>query len=451
MKKRKYEKPLIKKINVGIPDKFGLQMKMREISHIDNIAVEDVIETYGSPVFVVSEKTIRETYRDAYKSFSTFYPKVKFAWSYKTNYLDAVCQVFHDEGAWAEVVSMFEYEKALNNGVAPEQILFNGPDKSKSDLKIAVTNSSYIHIDNFDELHNLIEIINEGENVAKVAIRVNMDTGIYPKWDRFGFNYENGEAWRAISRIMLHDKIRLVGLHTHIGTYIMSSAPYGVAAKCLIDLMVEIQQKYDHTISYIDLGGGFASKNTLKGAYLPGKDTCPSFDQYAEAISDAIVSSGLDNDKLPTLFLETGRALIDDSGYLIGRVKANKRLSNGRHALVLDFGINNLFTSFWYNHDIFPAHVDTLATEDTTIYGPLCMNIDIIRESILFPPLEQDDIVVIERVGAYNMTQWLQFITYRPNVIMIDTNGKMHLIRKKETSETFKSIEQCPPHLQNKK
>ena len=62
--------------------------------------------------------------------------------------------------------------------------------------------------------------------------------------------------------------------------------------------------------------------------------------------------------------------------------------------------------------------------EETTIYGPLCMNIDVVRDAIAFPLLKKGDNFVIKRVGAYNMTQWMQFITYRPKIVLIDTKGK---------------------------
>lgn len=150
---------------------------------------------------------------------------------------------------------------------------------------------------------------------------------------------------------------------------------------------------------------------------------------------------------MPTLFLETGRALIDDAGYLLGTVLANKRLLDGRRSLIIDIGVNNLFTSFWYEHHIVPAKIKQLDTEDTTIYGPLCMNIDIIRAAIQFPLLEKGDHVVIKRIGAYNMTQWLQFITYRPKVVLIDSEGKTHIIRENETHESMNALDKIPEHL----
>ena len=438
---------MINRINAGIPDKYGMHNKISAITHIDGIPVIDLIEKYGSPVFVLSENTIRGRYKQAYKAFSTRYPKVQFAWSYKTNYLDSVCRVYHDEGSWAEVVSGFEYDKAVANGVPGNQILFNGPDKSRKDLEKAIANGSLIHIDHFDELYLIMELAEVMEATPKLAIRVNMDTGIYPQWDRFGFNYENGDAWTAITRIMLNKKLDLVGLHTHIGTYIMSPGPYGVAAAKLAELAVRIDNKFNHKIKYIDMGGGFASENTLKGAYLPGTDTCPSFDDYAETITNAIINSSIDPDHMPTLFLETGRALIDDAGYLLGSVLANKRLADGRRSTIIDIGVNILFTSFWYEHNIVPAQNSSQHTEDTTIYGPLCMNIDVIRASIQFPLMNKGEHVVVKRVGAYNMTQWLQFITLRPKILLIDTEKKVHVIRQNETNESLTSLEHVPDHL----
>ncbi len=447
MEKLPFERPVIKKLKAGMPGKFGMKTGVAPVTHIDQVAVSDLIAEHGSPLFVISENTLRRTFREAKRAFETRYPKVRFAWSYKTNYLNAVCNVFHQEGSWAEVVSGFEYEKALALGVEGQHIIFNGPDKSYDDLIRAIENRSLIHIDHFDEMYMLHEISVKTGSKPRVAIRVNMDTGVYPMWDRFGFNYENGEAWDAINRIMTSGKLELTGLHTHIGTYMLSADAYRIAASKLAELAEGLVRRYGKTIDYIDIGGGFASKNTLKGAYYAGTDTAPDFDDYAEAISSAIVNSQISPDNMPLLILETGRALVDDAGYLLGTVIANKRLSDGRRATILDTGVNLLFTSFWYEHQINPAQPVSDHTEETTIYGPLCMNIDVIREASVMPLLKKGDNVVISRIGAYNMTQWMQFITTRPRVVMIDAENKIHVIREKEKLETINSLERVPEHL----
>lgn len=449
MAKQKYERPIIKNIQTGMPAKAGIKTLGDPVTHIDGVPVKTLLEEHGSPLYVVSEKTIREEFERANQAFSTRYPKVQFAWSYKTNYLDAVCKVYHDLGSWAEVVSGFEYDKAIANGVQGKHIIFNGPDKSNEDLKKALENGSLIHIDHFDELYALIDISRESAKKAKVAIRINMDTGIYPRWDRFGFNYDNNEAWTAINRIMHAENLELTGLHCHIGTYIMTANAYSVAATKMSELAVRVAKKFDHTIKYIDMGGGFASPNTLRGALLSGADTCPSFDDYAEAITTALLNSELDPNNMPTLILETGRALIDKAGNLLGTVLANKRLADGKRSMVIDIGVNLLFTSFWYDHNIVPAQEYSGFTESTTIYGPLCMNIDVIRPHIEFPPLQRGENVAIRRIGAYNMTQWLQFITLRPRIVMISPDGKVHLIREREQNESLTQHEHIPEHLKN--
>ncbi|HTB07679.1 MAG TPA: alanine racemase [Bacteroidia bacterium] len=449
MKKMQYERPVIQRLNVGVMNKFGTKTEYAPVTHIDGNSVKSLIRKHGSPLFVISEKTIRQTFRDANRAFKTRYPKVQFAWSYKTNYMNAVCNVFHQEGSWGEVVSGFEYQKALKNGVPGKKIIFNGPDKTEQDLRLAIENDSLLHIDHLDELYLIKELATEMNKKPRVAIRVNMDTGIYPMWDRFGFNYENGQAWDAINKIMLNNCMELVGLHSHIGTFMLAPSAYGVAASKLSDLALNIKKKYNKNIQYIDMGGGFASKNTLKGSYLQGVDGSPNFDQFAEAICTAILNAGFVENELPLLILETGRALIDEAGYLLGTVISNKRLADGRRATIMDFGVNIMFTSFWYDHKISPAQEFSQYTEDAVLYGPLCMNIDVIRENVTLPPLKRDDNVVVHCVGAYNMTQWMQFIALRPAIVLIDMEENVHVIRNRETLQSIEADEVLPKYLKD--
>ena len=449
MEKTRYEHPVIRKITTGLMNKFGTKTVAEPVTNIEGVPVSKLIGDFGSPLFVLSEKQIRKNYQNVSRIFKTRYPKVQFAWSYKTNYLDAVCNIFHQEGSWAEVVSGFEYKKAIANGVPGSKIIFNGPYKSDEELIEASKNGSLIHLDHLDELLALSDLCVKYKLSPKAAIRINMDTGIYPKWDRFGFNLENGQAWSAITRIIADKNIELVGLHCHIGTFILSPTAYASASSKLCELAQSIRTKFGKSIQYIDMGGGFPSINNLKGSYLPGSDTIPSIDQYADAITGTFLESNFRQEELPLLILETGRALIDDAGYLLGTVITNKRLSDGRRATITDIGVNLLFTSFWYDHKISPAKENNNYSEDMALYGPLCMNIDLVRESVYLPLMERGDHIVVQKVGAYNMTQWMQFITLRPNIVMIDTGNKVHIIRKAETSETFHSQESIPEHLKD--
>jgi diaminopimelate decarboxylase len=229
----------------------------------------------------------------------------------------------------------------------------------------------------------------------------------------------------------------------------LSPNAYAMAATKLAELAARIQQKFNRRIQYIDLGGGFPSANNLKGAYLPGNDLVPPLEDYAEAITSALLNSQLSATDLPLLILETGRALVDQAGYLLGTVIANKRLTSGKRATILDVGVNLLFTSFWYNHKVTPAQEFSDYREDMELFGPLCMNIDVIRENIQLPTMKKGDHVVVQNVGAYNMTQWMQFITLRPNIVLIDGNKHPHIIRESETVAYINSMEKVPEHLRS--
>ncbi|MBO4806639.1 MAG: alanine racemase [Paludibacteraceae bacterium] len=441
MEKRRYERPLIKPIKAMLPGKVGTDAYLSPVLDIDGVPIERLMREYGSPLFVFSEEKLRSNIQSAKRAFSTRYPNVQFAWSYKTNYLDGICQLFHDEGSWAEVVSGFEFDKALQNGVPGSQILFNGPSKSKADLLKAVQKGAFIHIDNLDELYLLSEVADECGERPKVALRVNLDAGLSQQWDRFGFNYENGQAWETLCKMERMGKFDLKGLHCHIGTFILTTKAYAMAAEKMARLALRVSQELNVRLEYIDLGGGFASHNTLKASYLGGPDISPSFDDYAEAITSAIYKVPMKASELPMLVLETGRALVDDAGYLLSTVLSNKRSAAGRRYTVIDAGVNLLFTSFWYDHKISPAQPYSKYFEDVTLFGPLCMNIDMIREYVCLPLLNRGDHLVIHNVGAYNVTQWMQFITLRPNVVLVDRKGSVSLLRNAETLQDVKGKE----------
>ncbi len=445
-----YVPPTIKRNVVQQTNKFGYGSHAPACEEIDGVPVAELTEKFGSPLFVYSENAIRAKARAAKRAFEKRYPKVQFAWSYKTCYLQAICAVFHDEGSIAEVVSEFEYEKARKLGVPGHDILVNGPCKSESLLRRAVEEKAKLHLDNLDELFELEAIAREMGVVVDVAIRVNMDTGLLPAWSKFGFNLESGEAMQAIRRMQANGLLRLVGLHTHIGTFVLDARFYQTAAQKLIRLAQQAKEECGYEVEYYDLGGGFASNNTLHAQYLPGEQITPTFDQYAEAICDTFTTEFAGAEKLPQLYLESGRALIDEAGFLITSIIAQKQAPDGRRALIADCGVNMLYTTTWYRLNTRPAKHVAAPVSDAILYGPLCMNIDVVRDSVQLPPMEKGDQLVLHPVGAYNVVQSMQFIMYRPAVVLIGSNGQCEVIRKRENLEYVEGMERLPKCLNPK-
>jgi diaminopimelate decarboxylase len=444
--KQSYHKPSIVKVGNPLYTKHGSSSQTYPFirNDIDGINIEELIKTYGSPLFVFSERTIRHKYRAAFHAVQSHYPNTTFGWSYKTNYLNAICKIFHEEGAIAEVVSQFEYEKARKLGVPGNQIIYNGPYKPIDSLELAVSEGAQIHADHFQEIEDLESIGKKLNRKVTLGIRINLNTGTYPIWSRFGFNLESGQAWAAVRRIMHSPYLKLGGIHCHIGTFILDASAYARAAQHLSHFIRQIESTLGYPIEFLDLGGGFPSLSHLKGVYQPPEIAVPQVQTYAEILGKELEWLTLRN-PMPKLYLELGRHLIDEAGFLLTSVVADKLLPDGRRSYILDAGVNLLYTSTWYKYKIELASKGSQEVsgimEPSILNGPLCMNIDIVDEAILLPRLSRFQRLILSPVGAYNLTQWMQFIQYRPAVILIEGTGKAKIIRKAETLGDITALE----------
>ena len=446
---------------------YARGMTTKALVEIDGVSVTDLVKHFGSPLFVFSEHTLREKARHLRNAFCSSYPKTNFAWSYKTNYLSAICQVFHQEGWMAEVVSDFEYQKARKLGIPGSQIVFNGPHKSREILEVAIRENALIQVDNWDELCLIEELVKDRASPLEIGIRVWLDAGIRPIWSKFGFCVESGEAARVAARILGNPGLSLHTLHTHIGTYILDPGAYANATRKLVALREQVRVEHKHLISCLNLGGGFPSHSLLHDMVGEPEQHIPPIERYADAIT--AVLNELPARQRPELRFETGRHLVDEAGYLLTSVVAVKGMrhplaAGSDHALrdykeqlilgedaktgyLIDAGVNLLYTGAWYRFNVLPAEARNLPLAPVRLYGPLCMAIDVVRYNVDLPPLNVGDVLTLHPVGAYNVTQSMQFITYRPPVVMIDGEGQPQLIRRREVLEDVDGPELLPEAL----
>ena len=446
-----YEPPVITKLQTGLRNKFGrgsgYSRKVRRA--IDGVTIDDLVARFGSPLYVFSEQKIRKLYRECYDAFSRRYPNVALAWSYKTNYLNAICAVMHQEGALAEVVSEMEYAKARALGIPGDQIIFNGPYKPRPALEQALREGATVNVDHLDEICDLESIAERLARQVRVGLRLNLDAGVYPQWSRFGFNLESGQALDAVKRIVNGGKLIPNGLHCHIGTFVLEPAAYARQVEKMVAFAYQVEDQFGLSIEYLDIGGGFPSRSRLKAAYLPPDVGVPAMDEFAEHIGDALIHC-LRPGKFPKLVLESGRALIDEAGYLVTTIEAAKRLVDGTRAYVADAGVNLLFTTFWYKLNIELDRDVPGVNENSVVYGPLCMNLDAIDEGVSLPLLKRGTRLILSPVGAYNNTQSMQFITYRPNVVLIGEQGQVDVIREAEDLSDMVRREKLPERLRGR-
>ena len=443
MSRLPYEPPAIQPHRPDLVNQFGRTPVQELASDIDGVPVADLAKRYGSPLFVFSERTLRARIAEFREAFRDRYPKLRFAWSYKTNYLDAICGIFHQEGWDAEVVSELEYEMARRIGIPGSRIICNGAYKPASWCTRAALDGALVQIDHFDEVDTLAAVARSRPRPLPVGIRVNVKVeAMASPWERFGFSLDNGEALDAVLRILEVPKLKLEGIHCHLGTFITAPDIYRAAAQKLCSFARQVETYLGHSIRFINLGGGLPSNNTLVTSY--GEVTPPPLADFAETICATMRDAFYDRKNPPELWLESGRALVDSCGSLIATVAGTRRLASGERGLVVDAGLNVLYTAHWYAHSVVAAQHVPGQWEATTLHGPLCMNIDTLRRGVMLPPLEVGDRVVIRPVGAYNVTQWMQFSQLRPAVVMIATDGNVSLIRRAETFADVKSQECLP-------
>lgn len=437
------------------------------IDDIDGIAVADLAARYGTPVFVYSERKIRSQARQMREAFLSRYPDTSFAWSFKTNRLDAVCSILRQEGWSAEVVSSFEYSKARHLGYGGDQIVFNGPYKRRDSIERALREGALIQIDNWDELAVIEEVAAALGGTYDVGLRIWFNSAHAPLWSKFGFNLANGEAYHAARRVIDNPALRLHTLHCHIGTYLLDPEAYRLTTQAMLGLRKALQQETGHLVRCLNLGGGFPSKSLLHGMAGPAEMTVLPIEAYAEAITAELLQ--LPKADRPMLRLESGRYLVDEAGYLITSVVAIKGaaykhasaspLSDlalkeqhlgghpARLGYVLDAGVNLLFTAAWFAIDASPCRAVEGKLSPTRLLGDLCMEIDVIRETINLPRLKVGDFLTLHPVGAYNYDQSMQFIHLRPPAVLIDEASRSHLIRQREDLEYMESRELRPDHL----
>ncbi len=409
--------------------------------------VRELAERFGSPLCVYDESALRSAYRRMIGAFREGWKDTYIGASVKTNYLSALVSILRSEGAWGEVVSGFEYRLCRDLGIPGNEIIFNGPWKTDEDLRTAFAEGAIVNLDGDDELERVECIAAELGRPVKVGLRVNMQLN-YPPWDKFGFKLETGHALEAARLISRSKHLRLTGLHMHVGTYIPDPGMYGRAVEALISLATQLERELDITIEHLDLGGGYATRNTLHDTMLPGEAVSSTPEEYAAAITGPVRRAAAQFKQKPRLFIEPGRILVDEAAAMITTVRAVKRMTGQQKAALIDCGVHILPTAWWYDHEIRPVEDGGQGLEDYRVVGPLCMQIDVVRKSVELPALKCGDLLVIRDVGAYNFSQSMQFIYMRPNYVLAHAGG-VDVIRRREEDEYVRSEERLPAHLVN--
>ena len=435
---------LIKNTQTTKLELFPLSAEINSKGHLSIAELDTVelIEKYGSPLYVIDEETFRTRANEYTNSIKKYYKDFLVLYATKAFACTSILRLANTLGLGIDVVSGGEIYTALKANVRKEFIYFHGNNKTPDELKLAVKNKiGKIICDNFYELELLQKIAKENNTIVEILIRltpgIECHTHEYIKTghldSKFGFDLED------LNEVLNYIKskganLALKGFHAHIGSQIFELKPFSDTADILLENFKIAKEKYGIELSEINIGGGIGIK------YISTDDPI-SIDDWAKTTTDTIKNkcSKL-NLNLPKLICEPGRSLIGPSGVTLYKTGSSKQVPNGRKFISIDGGMADNPRPITYQAKysaVVANKMNEKETELVTIAGRYCETGDILIKDINLPKVLPGDIIAVPNTGAYNYSMSSNYnMVPRPACVLLH-KGQSDIIIEREDYESI--------------
>jgi diaminopimelate decarboxylase len=406
--------------------------------YCEQILLRDLVEEYGTPLYVYSRAQILENYSAINGAFGEVDHMTCYA--LKANSNPSILKMLAEAGAGADVVSGGELFLALKAGFLPEKITFAGVGKREDEIEYALKeNISSLTVESVQELQSISTVANRLNVTARISIRINPDidaeshpyitTGL--RQNKFGIEAEKIEETFKIAASL--PCLAVHGIHMHIGSQIARIEPFVTAAKFVVEWATKLRAN-GIGITHIDFGGGIGvpHTNALRNEALPvdelSENHIPSPDQFISAVLPILEQAGC------SLWVEPGRSLVADAGVLLTKVLYTKENSS-RKFVIVDCGMTELLRPSLYGayHQIVPLTIDTFVHEKVDVVGPICETGDFLAKDRMLPKTKQQDLLAVLTTGAYGFVLSSNYNgRLRPAEILV--NGeRVRTIRSRQT------------------
>jgi diaminopimelate decarboxylase len=425
------------------------------VTRLAGADVRDLAERYGTPLFVVDEADFRDRCREFAQAFGD--PALVHYASKAFLSVD-VARWVADEGLGLDVCSGGELTVALRAGFPPARITLHGNNKSPAELAASVqAGVGVIVLDSFYEIARLDALTRELDVRQDVMIRATVGVEAHThefiatahEDQKFGFSIASGDAAEAARRVLKCDGLRLVGLHSHIGSQIYDPDGFEVAAHRVIGLLAalrdELGQSVVDSVRVVDLGGG------LGIAYITDDDPPPVAQLAAQLL--AIVAHEADTARLPrpTVIVEPGRAIVGPGTvtlYEVGTIK-DVQLGHGtlRRYVSVDGGMSDNIRTSLYDA-LYDCRLVSRAAEPESgatlcrVVGKHCETGDVVvRDCWLPDDLAPGDLIAVAATGAYcyAMSNGYNRLP-RPAVVAV-LDGESRVLLRRETDDDLFRLE----------
>lgn len=363
----------------------------------------------------------------------------------KANPLTKILSKIKALGVGAEVASLPELHLAEKAGFAPENIVFDSPAKTRSEIEYALKAGVHLNADSFDEIDRIAEILSCVKSTSVIGVRINPQVGagsitstsVAGAISKFGIPVSDNRE-RIIAYFMKHEWLRAI--HVHIGSQGCPVPLVIDGIRKILDLAIEVNDKLkrqlnQNLIDTFDIGGG------LPVSYHSEKIPV-SMEQYVELLKASCPELFRGQFRLITEF---GRYIYANAGWVASKVEYVKR-EPGYTIIMTHVGADLLLRKC-YNPDDWHHHITVVdkdgklksGTDSTKfmVAGPLCFAGDVIARDLELPITEAGDYILIHDTGAYTLSMWSRYNSRQmPKVIgYCDDTNSFEILKERETIE----------------
>jgi diaminopimelate decarboxylase len=416
--------------------------KVDGVLEVGGVRLTDLVAEHGSPAYVLDEADFRAraaAFRDGFDDFDVFYAGKAFLCT-------TVARWIHEEGLHLDVCTGGELAVAERAGFPMEKVGFHGNNKSVAELERAVRlGVGRIIVDSFHEIERLGAVTAGAGREVGVMVRVTAGVEAHTheyiatahEDQKFGFSITAGDALEAVRRVHEAPGLRLLGLHSHIGSQIFDTSGFEVAARRVLALHAKVATVLGVEMPEMDLGGGFGI------AYTTQDDPADPADLAAgmrEIVEHECRGLGIER---PALSIEPGRAIVGPSMctvYSVGTVKQVRLDGGARRTYVsVDGGMSDNVRTALYDAD-YSCTVANRASDAAPVLarvvGKHCEAGDIVVKDEFLPgDVVPGDLVAVPATGAYCRSLASNYNhVLRPPVIAV-RDGVARVVVRRETED----------------
>ena len=408
---------------------------------IGGCSTVQLAEQYGTPLYIYDEALIESKCREFHEALKQTGMNYQVAYASKAFLCVEQARLIEREGLCLDVVSGGELYTALQAGFPAEKIHFHGNNKTIEEIEEALdAKIGCFVVDNFFELEVLQALAEQRDEIVSILLRVTPGVEAHTheyvmtgqEDSKFGFDIMSGQAHEAVENSLNSNNLKLLGIHSHIGSQIFEPDGFVHAINVLMSFLNGLKNDLGFTAEILNVGGGFGIRYTSEDEPLPVSN-------HIEKITSIIKQQCEELDyKLPELWLEPGRSIVGEAGTTIYTIGATKTLPSIRKYVSVDGGMTDNIRPALYGSKYEAMLANRSNDEDkevVSIAGKCCESGDMLIWDCELPIVESNDLLAVSCTGAYGYSMASNYNRIRRPAVVFVKDGVSREVVCRETYE----------------